>query len=944
MKYLQDRNQFLNKEIDIKSSDIPKYIAGSRMIKETFQNDSTWGGSLLGRFINSIIRRSTIYYKATNIPRLLRQLESELLGLVTDASVDKEDEKEIESIKARFLIEKVYNIVISDDDIDKKLTQLIGDGENDDQGVLNETINEVEKLEESNFPKKEELLKKLKEFRDLLRDEEFETFTEEDEDEDEGDETSDKDDEKSGDDSKLDDTQQKFLEQSIKFFKSIMELSKVIESKIVEIEVSKKQIDIKVGKEYLFTDKKGETKPVKVISLEKSTGKQGGSLGKEKVFVAFKNKVSGNYASRIGVSKSQLSELSSASLRDNYSYRDEYLPILEDNLIRSSETEAIAVWKKILKSYSDSGMSKAFMNIQKIVEKKSGLSEKEIISLISNVILNENTIGKPIPFENLIKEDYNLVDPKYNSIPKSVSLFIKVITPLKEDKGLIGTFGAASQPIKELIESYTALKSMYPELPKLKSKKKEEGDKKEDNKKSQETSDSKTKQRDVKSRFDQSVTRRIVKESLIKDFNKFRLFEAVDKDLDEVTSAWFGIFKEGEEKEYSIDEKRAKELQERIENKTDEPFAIKEVYYDRIIKIVNIFGRAFKNYATDMIPSGRPEGRISLTTFREYKYIGSGTQPSWGAESNPGAGPWAAKFVFNKWEDGVMGILEKPELRKVLANARFLPKDVQALGSGETEKERSDTASSAKIVRAGRSLFDFINDLLAGEGEFMKIRRTVLKEYFGGADKFKDEKLEEELNNPSKLKSKKEDMASENEVGFFDYADGGFKRNKRMSVSDFAKGKKYSKEFFRIRFQEGGNKRFMIGQFFTVKNDTLILKFQLSKDGKEQSIISTYLSKDIKDKDWQLEGLTIKPNPLYIGVVDSDVITKGDFKFKTVNIDTKNTYNKDSILKREITILNIEILGHNVDGKLTSIKKENPDNDLPKDINFDNIKTEDFTK
>ena len=191
MRYLQGRNQFLNTKIQLKSSNFNQDFKNSKLIKEAsagmggWENDITWGGSLIGRLINSTIRRTAIYAKTTKIPFLLRQLENELLSLVAEVSLSEEDQKKLIVTQFKFLIMKVYNIVVSGDSVDKKLTQLIGDGTNDDQGTLNETIKLVEKIEPEILEDKEELLTKLKGFRDALKEKDFEPeeFTGDDEEE-----------------------------------------------------------------------------------------------------------------------------------------------------------------------------------------------------------------------------------------------------------------------------------------------------------------------------------------------------------------------------------------------------------------------------------------------------------------------------------------------------------------------------------------------------------------------------------------------------------------------------------------------------------------------------------------------------------------------------------------------------------------------------------------
>ncbi len=131
MKYLQNRNQFLNKKIDLKSSDIPKYIGGSKLIKETFENDITWGGSLLGRLINSAIRKFKIGVKQVQIAPLLDKLKVELDYLVS-ASMKGKSKETLDLLKLKGFMEQIKDECLrpSSTDVEEAeiLEELLGDG------------------------------------------------------------------------------------------------------------------------------------------------------------------------------------------------------------------------------------------------------------------------------------------------------------------------------------------------------------------------------------------------------------------------------------------------------------------------------------------------------------------------------------------------------------------------------------------------------------------------------------------------------------------------------------------------------------------------------------------------------------------------------------------------------------------------------------------------
>ena len=172
----------------------------------------------------------------------------------------------------------------------------------------------------------------------------------------------------------------------------------------------------------------------------------------------------------------------------------------------------------------------------------------------------------------------------------------------------------------------------------------------------------------------------------------------------------------------------ASQLNNKMLGNLNKPVTIKKDdsdEYDRILRILDIFKQAYRLYAKDVIPSGRPDGRISQSVFREYEYIGTSTNvPEWKENANPGYGPWADKLVFNKWEDEVMKILQDPKLRKVLANTKF---------ASQAEKD-TDTEQKQK-PGSGITLFTFIEELINGKGDFKDIRSKMMRKYFNVVEK-----------------------------------------------------------------------------------------------------------------------------------------------------------------------------------------------------------------
>jgi hypothetical protein len=171
---------------------------------------------------------------------------------------------------------------------------------------------------------------------------------------------------------------------------------------------------------------------------------------------------------------------------------------------------------------------------------------------------------------------------------------------------------------------------------------------------------------------------------------------------------------------------------------------------DPIIAICRIFKRANEIYFTPVIPSGRSGGKVSNKTFLEYEKLGGAASGSSDAAS-PGYGPWAVKKLRNDWTDGVLAVLEDQKYRKVLANIKFIVPGSEDNFNRTAESFIKRYDRFMKVYEAetttdspaggqlgvdkkshGQILFDFINDLLDNKtaANFDEQRRILLKKYF----------------------------------------------------------------------------------------------------------------------------------------------------------------------------------------------------------------------
>lgn len=810
MKYLKYHKEYKLDNIydDFKSS--------SLLEEYGLENDITWGGSLLGRLINSTLRKMKIGYNYTKINNLVKLFKQELYSLVEDYSLNDEEKKKLNNLSYRMLLEEIYKEVSNEKDVNDKLKVLLGDAST--IGLIDNVITQVEKAELEN---KETLIEKLKKFKnDLL---EIQKGVGENEGENEEGETE----ENTGNDKS--NPALVFYNNSKLLLQSICKIHRDIKNNTVKFEKGVSD-EIKIGNEYSYTNKEGKTNRVKVISLnnvinigndkeyltkddvKKEPIKKGlvsvaimGPDGKYtastvavdpsmlkktadsktstffddkkyqqqrtntvqevndkielakkglSVYTAKGNKERINfYNNEINTYQSKLNRLKSreatkTSGKVSTETRPDYdltadkrakeetkkmhgHPITVESFIneeldanlRDQESQARSSWNKVVNAYNKSGISKFIAHIESIIDvngaDKLKESKKKILEIGRQVVINYENVGRPISVDELISESegYSISD-----IAKSISLFGRVLLAFSEDMGLLGSFGnsykseggdagGAGNHIKLFITSFDKMKESYPLLKKESMLRnyssflliKEEVDETPDNVSLDEPDNTPTTEEKPTEQPEQQPEEQQNTEGV--------------NEGDSVKKSWFKFFKKGEEKEWKVTEED-QQLREDIEKKEGIDIKLSNPDDDHIIKIVNIFGRAYKLYATDYIPSGRPNGKISLKTMREYEHIGQG-ESKWSADGSPGFGPWAAKLPYNKWQDGITKILEDKQLRKILANAKFVS-DAEA-----------STNTQMKAPGSGKTLFTFINDLLNNDnGTFKKHRAIIFKKYF----------------------------------------------------------------------------------------------------------------------------------------------------------------------------------------------------------------------
>jgi len=1034
MRHLQYRNDFLNKKVQISKENLRNNFQSSKLILESVPsvtNDITWGGSLLGRLVNSIIRKATIYTKYAQINKPFAELQAAMDGLVESAALPNDLRKRTSVIKIKALLTQIYNWVISDETVAAKITNLIGTG---DEGLVGELIDEVKKMETEDFPERDELIKKLEKFRDLLKDlkdkEDIELVeTEEEEMEEIKEEEATR-------------IQFQFYTSVKKLFQSIIGLEEQITNKRVVIEGESTGKTYMLGKHKLTPGENYEyTNPgnkqtmlVKLISTEKELqlgpdGKFSKSIGVLKdgnVFVLpikclkcegdekeqKKCDVCGgngkfdtdieilkgirlkkiskpfvaNYRNLKWIPKKNEKEVSSGSTsgkiisisslkNENYFYENEMLPtekrdfesfyfgLFEASLpvdstspqvgrtnvakITKDEKQAVAAWKKVLKVYNqkDVNLKELSAELKEIIKTSTVVPDPEkrkfkyeefdnskLILIGKEVIKNEATIGKPFSFTELIKEKLEIL-----TVAKHISLLARTLLAFKDDVGLASSYGLAGDHIKNFIKEYGNLKKLYPDLVEYEKKTGE-------------------KIGVSKGKVNVSIKDKNKNESRlgnIHDYDKFRMFEELEDELDEdeksggddrVKDAWNQSFEKGDVDKYVVEQEEVDKLNKESESYLSKEFNIdverNSTHKDYVMKIVNAFGRAYRLYATDYIPSGRPGGRVSLKTFREYTYIGKGESRGgqWQEGQTPGEGPYAVRLIFNAWEDKVTNMLEDNKYKEILQNAKFVYQGAVE-GSGETGGEKGYSKGGEETrreIKVGRSLFDFINEMINPEGGFRAARKKIMKEWFGGVDVIKDDTiLEKGEEKKSKYIGKGAD-GKEGEVSFFPIGHPNFEDSK-FGKTAYEFFNKYKNCFFKIKYFEKKKGLYLIGYVYEFKDEKVWIKYNKSEAGNKENIISTYLDgeKDDLKSFKENEKMTFDPNKeVFLAAISrgENIKLRGTNKTKLQVGKVIGSNKVDTVADIELDLESISILVKNKDKiNVEKLPVQNPKL-LPRDI------------
>lgn len=840
MRYIKSKESFLK---------LSKKIASTRKVNEEVTNDITFGGSLIGRLINSSMRKVRIMKNASKVEKLGIEFEDALNRLL-EQTFTEEDIFIKQKYYIYYLLMLIYEIVISENTVQYRLRCLLtseeyetysrsgggnvnelvksyrnnvkkiyeADSNDEDEGqniedflggedgnfdgiegLIERTIQE---LEDSKLEDKKELADKLENFRkELLKIE----YTPETETEEKSQDATEEDEKKEDEESK---SKFPFTDQVKKLISSYLSIIRNIPT-----EPEKKEPVRKVGD---------------IVAWKQVTGEEAGLVQFSQVtkifdddriqLVKLKNGKPANTA-RFVLPNKDLRTLSSFE-EDKYSKMPE--KTLDEIKLKAAQARlAFYTFLNLEKDDKKNKYQQEVKRLNELVEKMKNKTNDHFISRdykLYDRIFEAEVVAPKIDYSSIdtwseIVEALSAVKKSNLDAFKSHDAFLSNLLEGKvneqenpeEVRKVLRSLGKSflqniksknakllekeiSETDKKITSTANLMSQVSLALLKLRGKdiSKLKG---EDNKS---IGDSVEKYLDAYEQILNLVKKGIVnlnEASIITSYNQFRyIYEEAEEQTnsssqnnpeepqeqrttndqaqrpetsveDPVKKAWFKFFKAGEEKKWKFDRSEIDNYKTKIEQgpinveigkfiqSQNESLLLLEKKdpdspdTDPILSIIDIFGRAYKLYATDYIPSGRPGGRVSQKTLREYEYIGSGKEER-GVDASregdyytPGRGPWANVEVFEKWKDRVNKVISNKKYRAVLANVNFVSdaEKVKTSAGSDTRQEKGkfeDDTRGANSKGSGIGLMEFINKMLTLQGTYKDAVNAFTRKYF----------------------------------------------------------------------------------------------------------------------------------------------------------------------------------------------------------------------
>ena len=754
MRHLHSRDNYLkniNERKIIQQDKMLEDLTTKLILEENapgsgaFGNNVKWGDSLLGRFINFVIRKIGVGVDMGRISLVSKQMKSQFERLVSESAIrtlSKEDQEDISKVQ----ISSILGVLKKSVDDGEKVGKI--------KDITQSTIDNLELLEVSE--KSEESKKVI-----IAALEEFLKFLEKYKDSDGKGGPLSEDADKTTDDAEESEKGKPGDKISIKTgYPTMVKNLKALSLVLANYKKFKPKAIISAPEDYFYITKGGET----IETIQKDVKINKNKLAIEQIWSTNAKNLEPYTIkadkSKMDKNKLQLGKdikIKLALVKESFIFEEGPIQTTmvgdksgigtggskDRNVGTGKEdhlTQAYTKLKKsceILEDPKDKGIGVTFDFLKTITDKsvdeESKLVIKSLYKEILRYLIGDKKATLNAPADSLFVESIDTIKDKNKKIIVAEKIARFTMRAIQFDgQNLYAGLGDLGKPLQQFVDSMKELKKIDPEELKEVVKKQESKLLKYD---SYLTLIREAEGDDAQVKGDEAQAQGENKEDKSTEISK-EIKEYFDENLD------FDAF--------LLSEEEVKEVEEKVEDaskKQGKSIVINGM--NPIIEIVRLFNRAYKLHTTDVIPGARTDGAVDRLTYNEYTTFGS-------SSGNPSAtehGPYRHKKTFNIWEDAVFDILADTRFSPVFAKETVLDD-----GGGNVREG------------AGVALRQLMMDLLDGDnlykssggGDSAGAQKKAIEKYFGEtANEFFEKNSDVQLSMVDK-KTGKPDMETNN--------------------------------------------------------------------------------------------------------------------------------------------------------------------------------------
>lgn len=734
MKYLIKRNDFLRnaKRLDEKSEFLrDSKLSGNALYQELIkeagnsgplENDIGWHDSLVGRFLNHLVRKAKVAANLARIKPLIRRMEGEFDRIAAEGMVTKLDDEQRKLYIKTILYSFFYNLKEAVEN-GYKVYAIVSLTE---AAIENLNAIQDEQLDERT---KSIMLKELNMFLEFLRQfdenegEDDPTIEDEDEIEDEENETD------SSNDGILEPNEAEKLQPAYPTMLKNLQALKLIIANYKKVDLSGAPGAAGTGKTRGYVTQEGDTieSIQKNVAVNKKKLTSIDILNKNqqkltKVLAGLKTpeeKIKKALPKGITLVLESLFLLEEATIGEGGGKDRHKVGAGEDHL-----TQAYTKLKKdieVLESSKEKGLGIDFKFLDALISNSKNTQSKDLIKSLYNDINRylvgdkKQTIQEKDP---LYKESYEYLMPKTAKNPnggkiqvvaEKIARFSKRALQF-DGQNLYGGLGDLSNPLKEFVETMKVLMK-YPivkEEPKKEEPKKEETEAKKEEPKKEEANEKSLFKYDRFISYIKEADEEGQEDSETSASDPRSGMSTAEKIQDYFDKKCMTV------KEFTMEKTELKKVQANFEKleKDKGDFIIDG--YDPIIEIMKLFNRAYKLYMTKAITK-RSTGP-GVSTAAEYTEMG---------------GMFRNNKIFDVWESAVHDIMKNRKYQFIF------------------DKKTKIRVGDEVRPNGGAALRKFMTDMIDGDslykdGSGKGAQAKLLNTYFGEPDQEAKDKMEKE--------------------------------------------------------------------------------------------------------------------------------------------------------------------------------------------------------